>query len=201
MYCVQCGNQVREGAKFCDACGAQVKPPKAAPANDYVPRQVVTPVQQRPVTAPQPMPQVVYPVQPVQAPAKSKYKSLLTVAIITLVAGYLMQNLVAVVLGIIAVIYAARAKKQEKLGAELEARAAAKTAKALNITNIILEIVWLISIVILAIVLLTQGLKMVNTLAGNSPEELQSFLQKYGYDYDIELIREFLQQRASLLLL
>lgn len=57
-YCIQCGKELADGAKFCFHCGASVPNTQTAPA----PQPVVPPVPQ-PIIAPQPVP--VIPPEPI----------------------------------------------------------------------------------------------------------------------------------------
>lgn len=61
-YCIKCGKQLEDGAKFCTGCGAQVAAPAA---------QQSAPAQPQPIPAPA-QPQTVKMVQPVPAPAQPK---------------------------------------------------------------------------------------------------------------------------------
>lgn len=67
MFCRKCGQEIREGAKFCTKCGTAVPTPKPVQQQPVQPR----PVQQQPV---QPKPVQPKPVQqqPVQQPPKKK---------------------------------------------------------------------------------------------------------------------------------
>jgi hypothetical protein len=68
MKCSNCGNEVKDGASFCPACGAQIATPGGAPQGQPMPQgQPVT--QGQPISQGQPVPQPVYAYQnPAQDP-------------------------------------------------------------------------------------------------------------------------------------
>lgn len=53
MYCIKCGAQLSENAKFCSKCGSPIN--AVAPANVQTPVNVQPPTEQTPVTSAQPV--------------------------------------------------------------------------------------------------------------------------------------------------
>ena len=204
MYCVQCGSKVPDGSKFCTECGAPMPAPKAvyppkAPAASAIPQQVKPDFVDPQPAAVQQIPAAV-PVQAPTVPVKSKYKRLLIFAILLTAFAYLTSNMVALIIGIIAIIQAAKAKKKETAGSLDEARAAGKITKALDITALVLNIIWLISLIVALVVVIRMAVQSASLIAGGTPEGIQEFLRQYGYEYDIDLIREWLRYNGAFLL-
>ena len=203
MYCVQCGSKVPDGSKFCTECGAPMPAPKAvyppkAPAASAIPQQVRPDFVDSQPAAVQQIPAAV-PVQAPAVPVKSKYKRLLVFAILLTVFAYLTSNMIALIIGIIAIIQVAKAKKKGTAGSLDEARAAGKTAKALDITALVLNIIWIISL-IAALFAVIRTVQTASMRTGGNAEAIQEFLRQYGYEYDIDLIREWLRYNGAFLL-
>ena len=174
MFCIRCGRQIADDINFCPHCGMAAQP------------QVQTVSEPAPVQA-----------APVQE-EKPSIRSGLGLAITLSAISLAFSSVLSLITGVIGIIFAALAKGKCNSGDMQSAKAKVRVAKSMNITSIVLLVLWVIMIVAL-IVFAVRVTSDVTSLAesgdliGMSAQELDQFLQEYGYNYDIDALEEYLE--------
>lgn len=184
MFCYRCGRQIADDIKFCPHCGAatlleqkNIYPPMDGPVGGYAPAPVQTEEEKA---------------------EKPSIRSGLGLAITLSSISLVMWSLLSLITGVIGIIFAALAKGKCAAGNLESAKAKVRVSKAMNITTIILLILWVIMIVALIVFAVQATADVVDAfetmdIYGMSAQELDNFLQEYGYNYDIEVLEEYLE--------
>lgn len=199
MFCIHCGKDVPAEVRFCPYCGTPVYD---GTQNDEAPAAPAdaTPVYTAPVhtapAAPAPIPDL-------PADVGKPFHSGLATGIVFTVLALLTFNFLALVTGILAIIFGGIASGRRKKGNMPSARSYAKAAKALNIATIVLWVLWLLLIVAVFVFSYRVGMAMyqngtLERLADMSPEELEDFFEQYSYRYYSDSLRDALQNGTNL---
>ena len=199
MFCIHCGKDVPAEVRFCPYCGTPVYD---GTQNDEAPAAPAdaTPVYTAPVhtapAAPAPIPDL-------PADVGKPFHSGLATGIVFTVLALLTFNFLALVTGILAIIFGGIASGRRKKGNMPSARSYAKAAKALNIATIGLWVLWLLLIVAVFVFSYRVGMAMyqngtLDRLADMSPEELEDFFEQYSYRYYSDSLRDTLQNGTNL---
>ena len=205
MFCIHCGKDVPAEVRFCPYCGTPVYDgvekevsPDAA-ETPAAPKTADAPVYTAPVytapAAPAPIPDL-------PADVGKPFHSGLATGIVFTVLSLLTANALALVTGILAIIFGGIASGRRKKGNMPSARSYAKAAKALNIATIILWVLWIVLIVGVFMVTYRLGMELyrngtIDKLATMSPEEIERFLEQYSYNGGSESLYDILQNGTN----
>jgi len=175
MFCIRCGNHIADDIRFCPHCGA------AAYQEPAVPMQQVYAAQNAASEA-----------------AREPVRTGLALAIVFTVLSFLFGNVLGLITGIIAIVFAAMAGSKRDAGKIEEAKCNVRVAKAMNITTIILFVLWIVMIValiIFAVQMTMDAMQIIEQsgVADMSAQQLDEFLREYGYAYDLDVLEEYLE--------
>lgn len=208
MFCIRCGKQIMDDMKFCPYCGAPVYTPQQGEAA-HGEHSTIDLLQEPPEPQTDERQdanathRVVMdePVAPVQAHdvTPMPVRTGLATAIVFTVLALLTFNVLALITGIIAIVFAALASSGKKTGDVLRVKSQARTAKALNVTTIILVVIGIALIVTLVALTVhaVNGLQMNGLWQQELARELEELMHEYGYRYDRELIEQYLRQGGA----
>ncbi len=203
MYCVYCGRQLMEDMKFCPYCGASAHAPQPQQRQTNPLQEPPEPQTDQDREASQTPHRVMMdePVAPVQAHdvTPMPVRTGLATAIVFTVLALLTFNVLALITGIIAIVFAALASSGKKTGDVLRVKSQARVAKALNVTTIVLVILGIALIVLLIAVTAHTivGLNVSGLWQRELARELEELMHEYGYRYDRELIEQYLRQGGA----
>lgn len=143
MYCMHCGTQLKENAKFCSNCGARIESNGAAAPCGTIAAQDIPAAPQSVVPASQPTPaQTTYPKPSAPAPVSRGTAYVVWAILLTL--------LFFPPTGIVAVAYASKIRMLVDAGRYEEAGRAKKNALAWSIVTAVLGvlggIIWLVKL-------------------------------------------------------
>jgi predicted nucleic acid-binding Zn ribbon protein len=139
MFCPHCGAQIPENAVFCPVCGKRIEP-----------------AQQEQPAAPQPEQPLYQQPQPYQNPVAQQpayagpvISDFLAGNIVMTILSFLCCNILALIPGIIGIVYSSGVKSSLREGNQMEAEGKAKTAKILFFVTLGLVVLGLIANIVI----------------------------------------------------
>lgn len=186
MFCFNCGKNIADDIKFCPHCGART----------YIEAKNTYPPMDGPVGGYEVVPAAV-----VEAPAEVKepltMRSGLVCAIIFTALSTLFWNVLGIITGVLGIIFAAMTKSACKAGDAVKAKSRRRVSKTMNITTIVLFVLWIVmfvALIVFAAQLTAEAATVIqeSDVVNMSAVQLQEFLSEYGYNYDLEVIEDYL---------
>ncbi len=171
MFCMHCGKHIADNVKFCPHCGG---------ATGYVGPVVAEVVVNEPVQE------------------KGSVRSGLGLAITFTVLSVVVFNVLGIITGIIGIVFAGMANSKNASGDIAGAKSRARVSKAMNITTIVLFILWIIMFVALIIFAVNATMEATEIIQQSdvvhmSASQMQEFLSEHGYDYSIEVLEDYIE--------